>query len=157
VRYVNRLIVHHTATAKDDTVEKIRKAHLLRGFSDIGYHAVIDGDGDLHRGRPEGQMGAHALGANQATLGVSLCGNFEIERVETAQLRRLVALLCHWCQKYGVASQEIYGHRDVGSTRTLCPGAHLYGHLSFIRQVVQIKLDHLRARHATFAWPVNAV
>jgi len=157
MRFVNRIIVHHTATAKDDTVEKIRKAHFLKGYSDIGYHAVIDGGGGLHHGRPESQVGAHALGANQATLGIALCGNFEIERVEEAQLRRLITLLCYWCRKYGTSPREIHGHRDVGSTRMVCPGNNLHGHLPFIQQIVQTKLDRLKNRDAVLDWPVNAL
>jgi len=42
------------------TYEKIccRGAHKDRGFADIGYHYYITRDGELHRCRPENQIGA---------------------------------------------------------------------------------------------------
>ena len=52
-RYINEIIVHCSATAegKDFTVADIKKWHLARGFSDIGYHYVIYRDGSINKGR----------------------------------------------------------------------------------------------------------
>ena len=137
MRKVTFLVVHHTASPKTTTVDQIRQWHKDRGFSDIGYHAVIYGDGSLHRGRPEAKMGAHALGANKDSLGVSLCGNFETDSLDDLQFRRLVRVLAYWCDKYGIDTARIYGHRDVGSTKTACPGNNLYKALPAIKSDVQ--------------------
>jgi N-acetyl-anhydromuramyl-L-alanine amidase AmpD len=141
MRKVTFLVVHHTASPKTTTVEQIRKWHKERGFSDIGYHAVIYGDGSLHRGRPEDKIGAHALGANTGSLGVSVCGNFETDALGDKQFRRLVRVLAYWCSKYGIGVKRIYGHRDVGTTKTACPGNNLYKALPAIRSDVQKLLN----------------
>lgn len=105
MRKVTFLVVHHTASSKT-TVEQIRKWHKERGFSDIGYHAVIYGDGSLHRGRPEDKIGAHALGANAGSLGISVCGNFAKDSLEDKQFKTNSS--ADWCVSWpiGVANTE---------------------------------------------------
>ena len=75
-RVINKIILHCTATpeGKDYTVEQIRQMHLARGFSDIGYHLVIYRDGSVHEGRPMSIIGAHCLGQNTNSVGVSYIG-----------------------------------------------------------------------------------
>lgn len=148
-RRVRRLVVHHTAGAKNATVADIRRGHINRGFNDIGYHAVIRGDGSLHHGRGESLQGAHALGANHDSLGVSLCGNFENETPEAVQIAKVKALLAYWCQFYLVLPTQIFGHRDVGTTATACPGANLYAMLPEIRSYLNGSLSFSRI----LAWP----
>lgn len=65
-RDIREIIVHCTATpaGRDYTVDDIRKWHLQRGFSDIGYHYVIYRDGSVHEGRPVTMAGAHCTGHN---------------------------------------------------------------------------------------------
>lgn len=56
-------------------VEAIREDHInRRGWSDIGYHHLIDRDGTLAVGRPWNKTGAHVRGRNTGTRGVCLLG-----------------------------------------------------------------------------------
>lgn len=75
-RYINEIIVHCSATAegKDFTVSDIKKWHLQRGFSDIGYHWVVYRDGTIVSGRPESTSGAHCTGHNSISIGVCYIG-----------------------------------------------------------------------------------
>ena len=75
-----RLIVHHSASALSTTIADIREWHLARGFSDIGYHAIIEADGALRYGRPLWVQGAHDAGQNADSLGICLVGNNTIPR-----------------------------------------------------------------------------
>ena len=58
-REVRLLVIHCSATRydRDFPVEALRSAHKDRGFADIGYHYYITRDGELHRCRPENQIG----------------------------------------------------------------------------------------------------
>jgi N-acetylmuramoyl-L-alanine amidase len=85
MRHINEIIVHATATrpewmAGNSTVEKrdeITRWHVeARGWSDIGYHMIIDRDGTRATGRPTFRIGAHVKGHNSNSLGVSLIGGF---------------------------------------------------------------------------------
>ena len=52
-RIIKEIIVHCSATkeGQDFTIADIKRWHLARGFSDIGYHYVIYRDGSIHTGR----------------------------------------------------------------------------------------------------------
>ena len=75
-RTIKELIVHCSATpeGKDYSVDTIRKWHLQRGFSDIGYHYIIYRDGSIHIGRDESVIGAHCKGHNSNSIGVCYIG-----------------------------------------------------------------------------------
>lgn len=79
---VREIIVHCSATRPDwmagrpiaDKVAEIRRWHLANGWSDIGYHWIIDRDGKVLAGRPETVIGAHTVGRNAGSIGVCLIG-----------------------------------------------------------------------------------
>ena len=52
MRKIEKIIVHCSATpeGKHYSVDTIRKWHLKRGWRDIGYHFVIDLEGNVEEG-----------------------------------------------------------------------------------------------------------
>jgi len=82
MRDLTEIIVHCTATCPNwcevqktaTKLGKIKHWHLDLGWTDIGYHFVIDRDGTLATGRPLARMGAHVKGHNEDTVGVALMG-----------------------------------------------------------------------------------
>lgn len=75
-RNIKEIIVHCTATpeGKAFTNADIKRWHLERGFSDIGYHYVVYLDGSVHPGRPESVAGAHCTNHNSISIGVCYVG-----------------------------------------------------------------------------------
>ena len=83
MRNIDTIIIHCTATrpnflqgksAKQKTAE-VRRWHVSdRGWSDIGYHYLIDRDGTVTEGRPLDRTGAHAKNHNTGSVGISLFG-----------------------------------------------------------------------------------
>lgn len=115
-RYINEIIVHCSATpeGKDFTVSDIKKCHLERGFSDIGYHYVIYRDGSINKGRDESKIGAHCTGHNSHSIGVCYIGGVALDgktpkdtRTEQQKIS-LLSLLRELKKKYPKA--EIYPH-----------------------------------------------
>lgn len=80
------LILHCSDSPHDHHgVEEIRKWHKDRGWSDIGYHWVIERSGELKEGRKEHISGAHTLGHNKE-IGLCICGlsgDFTQKQMET--------------------------------------------------------------------------
>jgi len=81
----NEIILHCAATRPDwragetlaQKVHEIRRWHVVdRGWKDIGYHYVIDRDGEIAQGRAETTIGAHTAGHNRGTIGICLLGGF---------------------------------------------------------------------------------
>jgi len=136
-REINRIIIHCSASDFGD-VETIRKWHLERGFSDIGYHYVIlNGnrmpfgeykdidDGLIELGRPWWRQGAHTKGENYDSLGICLIGNPKFigapemwfTENQLKSLRRLVSQLM---QEFDIPPSQIHGHNEYAPK--LCPG-----------------------------------
>ena len=78
-REVTLLVVHCSATRCDRhfSVEALRRSHLARGFADIGYHFYITRDGEVHICRPVHQIGAHATGWNDKSIGICYEGGLD--------------------------------------------------------------------------------
>ena len=83
MRKLNEIIVHTSATRPNwyegktaqEKVNEIRRWHVQdNGWSDIGYHYVIDRDGTVVTGRPIERVGAHVSGRNTNSVGICLIG-----------------------------------------------------------------------------------
>lgn len=129
------IVVHHTGNPTDDdlSAEQIHRAHVNMGWAGIGYHYVIRKDGTVEAGRPVDKVGAHAYGFNSRSVGIMVCGNFDIGVPTKAQLNTLPMLIAELCKKYNlIASKDVVvGHRDLMATQ--CPGDNLYAEMDTIR------------------------
>ncbi|MBV8080191.1 MAG: N-acetylmuramoyl-L-alanine amidase [Actinobacteria bacterium] len=163
-------IVHHTANTNDYTpaqaaaiVRGIETYHVQgNGWNDIGYNFLVDRYGNVYEGRAGGidknVIGAHALGFNTGTVGISLIGNFTSVTPPPAMQAALVKLLAWRLDvahidplskvvytsggnlkfKAGtvVTLNAISGHRDTGPTE--CPGNAAYALLPAIAKRVSL-------------------
>ena len=125
-RNIKEIIIHCSATAegKNFTVADIKKWHLARGFSDIGYHYVIYRDGSIHIGRSEDIAGAHCTGHNTISIGICYIGGCATDgktpkdtRTD-AQKKSLVELLKDLRKKYPTA--KIYPHYKFAAKACPC-------------------------------------
>lgn len=124
-----RAVLHHSAgpVPKDKNhaatiVRAYQYQHMFTnqlapgGANDIGYHALVDAEGNVYLGRPFATYGAHAPGGNELT-GICMLGNFDIQRPPSA----MVTAVYDFCRAKGI--HEIIGHRALYPTA--CPG--IYG------------------------------
>lgn len=132
-REITDIIVHCSATpeGKAYTVEDIRKWHKQQGWSDIGYHFVVELDGSVRPGRNVDISGAHCEGHNAKSIGICYVGGLENKPgVPTpkqkakdtrtdAQKAALLALLMDLRKLYPKA--RIVGHRDYDTKGKECP------------------------------------
>ncbi len=132
---VNKIVVHHTGNPYDDNLsaEELHESHLGNGWAGIGYHYVIRKDGTIEKGRPEWAVGAHAEGFNRESIGVQLCGNFELVDPTPEQIESAAYLIGWLCEKYCLVPDagHVVGHRDLMATA--CPGERLYEMMQTIR------------------------
>lgn len=134
MRKVNEIIIHCSATrpnwmkgkSAEEKVAEIRRWHVRdRGWSDIGYHYVIDRDGTVVKGRPVERAGAHTKGHNKNSIGVCLIGGHGSAKTDQfldnftgVQKLELVVLL----KKLRSAHQilKVSGHNEYANKA--CPG-----------------------------------
>ena len=125
MRVINEIIIHCTATpeGREVKVAEIRRWHVQRGFSDIGYHYIIHLDGTVETGRPFEQVGAHCVGHNRASIGVCYVGGIARDGKTpkdtrtAAQNVALAKLVRDLCAKFPKVT--IHGHREFAAKA--CP------------------------------------
>lgn len=117
-RSINEIIVHCTATKEgiNFTVADIRKMHLARGFSDIGYHYLIYIDGSVHNGRDVNISGAHCLNHNSHSIGVCYVGGLDFSgRAKDTRTKEQKEALTNLIKslKLLYPKAKVLGHRDT--------------------------------------------
>ena len=124
-RKINLIVVHCTATIEgiDYSVAEIRRWHIKRGFSDIGYHYLIGIDGTLREGRNVNISGAHTKGYNAHSIGVCYVGGLDKNKKAKdtrtpEQKATLLRLLKDLRKMYPHAS--IHGHREFANKACPC-------------------------------------
>ena len=81
MRKINKIVVHCTATpeGRPVSVEEIDSWHKQRGWSQIGYHYVVQLDGTINQGRPLNISGAHVKGHNKYSIGITYVGGCDAD------------------------------------------------------------------------------
>lgn len=142
---VNKIIVHHSATADNLTVSwgAIRKYHIEKlGFQDIGYHAgveLVESGGrryyESFLGRSWFVPGAHCRGQNHDSLGICLVGNFDLEIPDYGLLEAGAKVVALWMALFAVPHYMIFPHNAFNPQKS-CPG-ELFKMEKFIEMAVQ--------------------
>jgi hypothetical protein len=109
-----RIILHCSASKNNQRwdIKDIEKEHIKRGFSRIGYHIIIQPDGEVQLGRPLNEMGAHCEGENSDSIGICLIGN---DKFTDAQFRALRYQLDGLFQTTQLMPWRIYCHHQFSS------------------------------------------
>ncbi|MEU8952058.1 peptidoglycan recognition family protein [Streptomyces sp. NPDC048489] len=162
------ITVHHTDTSNEDinpaaTVRAIYEYHAVSNdWGDIGYHFLIDSQGNIYEGRYSGTdsvpahdtqgrivTGFHTIGFNPGNIGIALVGDFSRESPSPKMQRSLTELTASLAKKHSIdplssvdyrnpvthrvkRTYAIAGHRDWISTD--CPGLNAYLDLSQVRE-----------------------
>ena len=126
-REINKIIFHCSATreGQDIKMETIRNWHVKdNGWSDIGYHFVIELDGDVIPARDINRTGSHAKGFNTGSIGICYVGGCDKDMrpkdtKTKAQNTSIAALIIHLQELYPQA--EFLGHCDLPNVKKACP------------------------------------
>lgn len=99
---------------QDVGTAEIRKWHTDpppkgRGWSDIGYHRVMELDGGIGEGRREDREGAHVEGHNSDNLGICVVGR---DRFTMAQFTSLRQTVMEWMGHYGISIENLRCHYE---------------------------------------------
>ncbi|WP_459974619.1 peptidoglycan recognition protein family protein [Nocardioides pyridinolyticus] len=170
--------IHHTVNANDysrrDVPALIRGMYAYHtqtlGWSDIGYNFLVDRFGRAFVGRAGGPRrlvrGAHTLGFNAESTGVSAIGNYETAQPTDAMLNAIAGIAAWKLDRFDrdprstvrvesegsdkypagrtVRLPVIDGHRDTNDTA--CPGRHLYEALPKIRRRTARRIEAAHQR-----------
>lgn len=124
-RKIDKIIIHCAATpeGRDVKTETIKSWHVKgRGWSDIGYHFVIELDGAVKNGRPLHRSGAHTKGYNATSIGICYVGGIDKDKKPKdtrteAQRKAMDQLVADLKMDYPTAT--IHGHNEFAAKA--CP------------------------------------
>lgn len=135
------VVVHHSGTsdlAMDKAIQSFNNTHKSKGFPVsttgyyVGYHEIIDAEGNFRKVREYDEEGAHckANGRNFNSIGICMIGDFRGVSPTKAQLDTLVKRLKFHAERLKLKKGDITYHRKeslldakVGSTE--CPGVQV--------------------------------
>ena len=123
-------IIVHISDSTWGSAREIDSWHKQKGWKMIGYHFVIDNsfilpdfelypmNGSIELGRPldgdlfieENEIGAHALGYNDKSIGVCGIGK---EGWTKSQECSLIMLLRALCSKFNIPKENVLGHYET--------------------------------------------
>lgn len=139
MRYIDTVYLHCTATnnPKQWGLEAVKELHTSpttrefcwgdypkpiygKNWSDIGYHAIVNRDGNIELGRPIWRKGAGVKGHNETSLHIAMDGldDFEPEQIMG---------VCEWIQeRENELNKEliIKGHYESDQNKT-CPNYNM--------------------------------
>lgn len=111
----DRITIHcsDTDNGKPCPADTIKKWHVEQnGWSDIGYHMIIQPDGEVEHGRSLNVQGAHVSGTNKNNLGICLIGR---DKFTVVQMHTLRSKLTTLCMTYSIPEWAIYMHHQYPS------------------------------------------
>ena len=122
-RQVTEIIIHcsDTPNGRPDTADAIQSWHTQpppsgNGWPHIGYHHVIETDGNTVATLAHDMLGYHVAGRNARSIGVCLIGRDQYSLQQWVALYDLLKVL--EATYLGVA---VMGHRELDPKKT-CPG-----------------------------------
>ena len=153
--YFINLTLHHAAGFSAENLEEgkeqmraIQDLHqFVRGWSDIGYHFVVDKAGNIYQGRPETVIGAHVLNNNTGNIGVCVLGCYHPPELycgdwlTEATTNSLISLYAWISGEYNYDPNVLRGHRDYPYNQTSCPGNNVHEELSWFREEIKRYMD----------------
>jgi len=130
-RLITHIVIHCADTPAGRSVRPadVDAWHKQRGFQRtaewrkrynpdlhaIGYHYLIDVDGQICTGRHPDEVGAHVQGHNANSIGICMAGQGSYTIAQWQSLRLLV-------QSGLKPAPVICGHRDFPGVTKTCPG-----------------------------------
>lgn len=131
------IVIHHTVTEEDATVQQIRQMHLNKGYWDVGYHYLISPAKGMLVGRDINATGAHALSEkpgpdgklpplmNYYGIGISLIGDYSKAPPSDKTINELAYLIKRLAAKPDMPNIKISRDRIIphyAVDYTACPG-----------------------------------
>lgn len=123
------IILHHSLVSREKNFAQFKAIdgfHKRKGWGKIGYHYLIEPNGEVKKGREHHEVGAHCREKlmNYRSIGICLAGNFDIEEPTNKQKASLLKLLNELQDTYGIPDHKVCLHRQFAPYKS-CMGSRI--------------------------------
>ena len=142
MREIKMLVVHCTDSPDHMDqigVTEVRNWHTQKGWSDIGYHWLVNKQAKVEQGRPEqnyvleGDLyGAHARGHNKSSIGIVWVGR---DDCHADQFLALVIKCAEIVEKYDIPLENVLGHCELPGVAKTCPNLNMTQVRNAVQQI----------------------
>ncbi len=125
--HISKIVIHHSLTKDGQIVDwqAIRDYHVNHlHWRDVGYHygiELLNGRYEIIKGRLDTEMGAHALGFNDMSIGICLIGNYDAITPSEAALYQLRRLCRSLMAIHRLTPADVIGHWETYARRGVIP------------------------------------
>jgi len=106
----NTIVVHHTGSIPRLSIDKLYNIHVIkRKFAAIGYHFVINENGEIFYTRPLRFKGAHAV-PNSRKIGIAFASNLNWEHPTKKAFESYLKLVKLLRKRFNIPKENIIGH-----------------------------------------------
>ncbi len=141
---IREVTVHHPVSGQVSSISTARSLihaydsqHARQYGGGIGYHEFIDAKGRVYPVRSPKARGAHTARRNSGNYGISVFGNYEVQKPSSAALATLKARLTQAPPRSSglpdLRGKDVRGHREWPGQSTACPGRFLLPHVQALR------------------------
>jgi N-acetyl-anhydromuramyl-L-alanine amidase AmpD len=125
--------LHHSGGSGEKDPPTIEEKHMVsvHQWEDVGYHYIIEPNGDIFEGRHLAFKGSHVELANTGKIGILITGDFDPSvwnpnsgKPTPAQMKSAEDLINALKGAFSTIT-KIGGHKDY-KVKTVCPGDELY-------------------------------
>jgi hypothetical protein len=132
---IESITLHHGGVefqVEKDPIEYMRNlqswSRSEKKWIDIPYHFLIDLNGNIYEGRSIEYPGdTNTTYDPIGHLLICVMGNYEIQIVNSEQLKSIVNLISFFCKELNINPELVRGHKDYAETA--CPGKDIYKYL----------------------------
>ena len=112
---IQRIVVHHTATAASVTPQRLAQAHVNQGKPGIPFHFIVGADGAIYWVQPleseVAQTGIREVNAHG--VAVALAGNFTATSPGQAQIDGASKLIAWLLSAFNLTPRNVVGRREL--------------------------------------------
>ena len=119
---ITTIVIHHSLT-KSGTAKAFSNYHVqTNGWPGIGYHFVIEKDGDIVWCNDLEARSYHVGNSNEFCVGICLVGDFRTQEPTDEQMESVFKLSKALMEDLNITSEFVKGHSEMkGYSWKLCP------------------------------------
>lgn len=107
----NKITIHcsDSPNGKEVDISEVARWHKEKGIDPVGYHGIIQPNGEWQDGRPLNSVGAHVKDHNTGNIGICLIGR---DKFTKEQFDKLFDRIKTLRQCFDIEPSEIYTHNQ---------------------------------------------